>query len=348
MKKIAAWSKIIGINLSILLLIFCLLEVIVRFTAPDYVHAYFTEEVTRGHDIYLQHTWKHRVRPDQVEQPLVRENKSDKRVLFVGDSVIFGYGIDYADTLQEIAAKTLDANGCNAFVHGVGRINSNLESLLASEYREFILDKFGADFIIYQFNVNDVVDPNGPGMPRVEHLTLREKFEKFRISYLNRSAFIKWAGAYALTQYERGQHRDLRDIVEYSASRNPDAHARAWSHFESSLINTDKLLRKRGIKFAILTIPESYQISSSDLDNEYRVNISGIDVWPTARVMDIAKRHGIAVLDVTDVLRQFRNQYPDIRLYFPGDVNHPNKTGHRIIGQEVAKYLMIQHGICSQ
>jgi lysophospholipase L1-like esterase len=306
------------------------------------------EKVTRGHSIYHHNKWKHRVRSDQVDQSLVRENKTDKRVLLVGDSIVFGYGLDYADTLQEIAAKTLGANGCSAFLHGVGRINSNLESLLASEYREFILDKFGADLIIYQFNVNDVVDPNGPGMPRVEHLTLREQFEKFRISYLNRSAFIKWAGAYALRQYERGQHRDLRDIVEYSASRNPDSHARAWSHFESSLIDTDKLLGKRGIKFAILTIPESYQISSSDIDNEYWVNISGIDVWPTARVMDIAKRHGIPVLDVTDVLRQFRNQYPDIQLYFPGDINHPNSIGHQIIGQEVAKYLMLQRGICLQ
>jgi lysophospholipase L1-like esterase len=347
MRKSAIWLKVVVINLLILFMIFGSLEVAVRLTAPDYVGAYFMDDVTRGYNIYINNIWRHRVRFDQVDQSLVRQSKPEKRVLFVGDSVIFGYGVDYADTLQEIAAKQLSKNGCSAFLHGVGRINSNLESLLASEQREFILDKFGADLIIYQFNVNDVVDPNGPGMPRVKHLTLRERFEKFRISYLNRSAFIKWAGAYALRQYERAQHRDLRDFAEYSPSSDPVAYARAWKHFEQSLVDTRQLLGQHGIKFAIMAIPESYQVSSSDIDNEYRVNISGIETWPIARLINIARGHGIPVLDVTDALREFRRQHPQVRLYFPSDVNHPNRQGHQVIGQEVARYLLSpQLGIC--
>src|SRR3990167_8443364 len=133
------WLKIIAINLLIFALILGGLELSIRIFAPEYVNAYFTNDVSRGNPIHHNTKWGHRVGAAQIDQQLTRKTPFEQRVLFIGDSVTYGYGLPYEDSYHEVAGRMLEKQGCKTVVHGVGRLHSTLETLLASEDGDFIL-----------------------------------------------------------------------------------------------------------------------------------------------------------------------------------------------------------------
>jgi lysophospholipase L1-like esterase len=341
-----AWLRVVAINLFILIIIFVVLELITRVTLPEYVNAYFNDTTTWGNPIYLNHIWGHRVGPDQVNAPLKRTG-NENRVLFIGDSVTFGYGIDYTEIYYEVAARQLEKSGCGAVIHGAAQYNTSLEKLMNSDLRNFILDGFGANAIVYQFNVNDLDTVNLIKKSADDPLSWRERFEKFRLSYLNRSAFLKFIQSWSGRNFQRNNPSKIQESLRYSPQSDPNNYAAAWMAFENSLKGVHDTLRKRGIRFAILLVPESFQISRLEADNDLNADTSGITQWPNEKVTEIARRHQIPVLDSLPTLREYRARHPETRLYFPNDPNHPNRQGHAVLGAAVAQYLRDGLAICS-
>lgn len=339
--------RIIAINALVLCAILGTLELITRAVAPDYANGWFTPDVTGGNPIHRHVRWGHRVGAAQVDAALERHDPQEKRVLFAGDSVTFGYGVRYEDTYHQVAAAGLAAQGCRAVVHGLGRLHSNLQQLLDSEFGSFALDAggFDPDVLIYQFNPNDV-RLRFARRKQAQELTVRERFEVFRISWLNRSAFLKWVQSASNRAFQRSRHTRLEDSRFYAPKRDPAAYARAWAEFETALVEIRDRLAARGTELRIVLVPESYQISDSELDNEFRIDTSGITEWPSDKVTRIAQRYAIPVFDVTPALRHYRQSHPDERMYFPNDANHPTATGHRVIGEAVAGYLRGLPGLC--
>jgi lysophospholipase L1-like esterase len=340
------WLRILAVNAMVLLLLFCTLEITTRALFPEYVDAYFDNDTTWGHPIIRNHHWGHRVNPEQENDRLTRKGK-EQRVLFIGDSVTFGYGVDYADTYHEVAQRRLERAGCSAFIHGVGQYNTNLRKLMRSSLRDYILHESGANFIVYQFNVNDIEVAESAKIIVGGSLTWREAFEKIRLSYLNRSAFLKLVQSWSARMSHRNHPQRLIDEFRYSQTHNPSGHKQAWQDFEQDILRLNEELRAIGIRFSILLVPESLQISHQIIDNDLGVDLSGIGEWPSKRVTNIATRHGIPVFDALPALQAFRAAQPDIRLYFPNDQNHPNQRGHAVIGEAVARYLLADHALCS-
>ena len=337
--------RVVLINILILAAIFAVLEAATRLLAPEYAGAYFSPDVTHGNPIYRNRIWGHRVKEGDVNDRFGRRG-NEKRVLFIGDSVTFGYGVTVPETYYSIA-ELLSGAECETVISGAGRYYTNLEQLLNSDLRPFILNGFDPDIVIYQFNVNDL-DPSGP--PRKtenDRLTARERFEKVRLTYLNRSAFFKWFQSVAMRIYQRGQRARLLDSLRYSELPDPQEYNALWSHFEQVLVETKDLLASRGIDFGILLVAESFRISDREIDNDFGVDTSGVKVWPGEKVATIAARYGIRVYDSLPHLQKFRRQDPTTRLYFPNDQNHPNSTGHKIIGEAAAAMLEEKFGLCT-
>jgi len=341
------WLRVIAINLIVFCIIFGGFELIMRITLPEYVDAYFDNDTTWGKPIHRNRIWGHRVGPDQVNAPLKR-NRKEERVLFIGDSVTFGYGVDFADTYHEVAARILGDSGCDAVIHGAGKYHTNLEKLMRSSLRSFILDGFGANIVVYQFNVNDLDIKAPPKKSADDTLTWRERFEILRLTYLNRSTFLKFVQSWSMRAYQQSHPTKLQDSLRYSPSSDPSGYAVAWKSFEKTLIDVNDVLRGRGIRFAVLLVPESFQISRLPVDNDINADVSGITRWPGEKVADLGRQYHIPVFDSLQALREFRTRHLDKRLYFPNDQNHPNKDGHTVIGAAVAAYLKESLEGCSR
>lgn len=337
--KVWKLLRLLVINVAVLLFVLLALEIPARLLAPDFRDAYFTRDITRGFRIFRHQTWGHRVGEAQVADDLTRRDDARTRVLFVGDSVTYGYGVRYEDSYHEVAGRILERAGCRTVVHGVGDTHTNLARLLESRQRSLILDDFGADLVIYQFNVNDVGVRDLRKKSRPEEFTVRDRWEIFRISVIHRSALAKLVQSVGRRQFERARRQDLRDSLKYHPRSNPPGYAQAWKEFEGTLRQARQLFESRRTRFAIAYIPEAIEVSSSDLDNEFRIDTRGIEVWPYDRVRMVADRLGIEVFDTRPALRRYRELHPAQRLYFPNDFNHPNTTGHAVIGQAMAGYL---------
>lgn len=340
-----SWLRIITINLIVFGIVFGVLEVIVRVTHPEYVNAYFDDNTTWGKPIYRNRIWGHRAGQDQIESPLTRV-RNENRVLFIGDSVTFGYGVDFSEIYYEVAGRLLAESGCDAMIHGAAKYNTDLKKLMNSDLRNFILDGFGANIVIYQFNVNDLDFSNTPKKSAGVPLTWRERFEKFRLSYLNRSAFLKFIQSWSMRNFQQNHPQKLQDSSRYSALPDPRGYAAAWESFEKTIVDVNNTLRKRGIRFAILLVPESFQISGLAVDNDVNADASGITRWPNEKAAEIMVRHHIPVFDSLPALREHRAHDTDSRLYFPNDQNHPNQLGHAVIGASVAKFLRNTLKVC--
>ena len=216
-----------------------------------------------------------------------------------------------------------------------------------SEFRSLILHDSDPDFVVYQFNVNDLDPPGNPKKSPGDQLTLREKFEKVRLSYLSRSTFLKTVQAESMKVYLRSKHTDSTDSIRYSGKTDPNLYAHQWSGFESTLLDVRDTLTKRGIRFAILLVPEAIKISALEIDNEFHVTTSGISIWPGERVKEAAGRLNIPIIDSTSYLKAYREMHPSARLYFPNDANHPNYKGHQAIADAIISELPAISG-CSR
>ena len=172
-----------------------------------------------------------------------------------------------------------------------------------------------------------------------DELTTFEKLMKFRISVVNRSTFLKWVQATSTRRYQRSLQASLEDDLYYSPRPNPNIYNAAWEKFEYSMLDIERMLARRGIRFHIMLVPESFRISNAEIDNDFLVDTSTIYEWPDDKVKRIAARLEIPVFDVGDALRNYREAHPDERLYFPNDNNHPNMLGHSIIARPVEAYL---------
>jgi hypothetical protein len=333
------WIKLLTVNILLFLAIFAIVEITTRIIAPEYKNAYFTKDVTWGQPIYRNTRWGHRVGLDQVNKSLTRESPTQHRILFVGDSVTFGYGVRYEDTYHSVAERLLRQHGCDTYVHGFGLLHSNLKIQINSEFHDFIMDGFDANLVIYQFNANDV-----PIISEITHavegnLTFKQKLEMFRVSYINRSAFMKSIQSISSRNRLRGKNMDLRDDIKFHPRSNPELFQRGWQVFEEDVATIQQLLKKKGADFWILLSPESFEISSSMLDNEFRIDISGIKEWPGDRVKAIAAKYNIPVLNTLSALKDYRKENTNIRLYLPSDASHPTAIGHNVVGEEVARVL---------
>jgi lysophospholipase L1-like esterase len=343
--NLSRWVKIVVVNTFLIGFILVCLEILATRIYPEFKDAYFTESITRGNPVHLHTLWGHRVDVEQVNDKLER-SADDSRILFIGDSITYGYGISYDDTYHRKATRLLEERGCNVVVHGLGRLHSNLGTLMASD-RKFIIEDFDADLVVYQFNVNDVVLSHAPRKRHTGELTLKERFEKFRISYLNRSTLLKTVQAMAMRQYQKGKSAGLVDTMLYAPGEDEASYRLAWDLFASTLVQVKQELESRGIDFVVVTIPESYRISNLGIDNDFSVNPAGITVWPGEKAGKLAVDMGMPAWDSTAAMQQFRQQHQDVPLFFPNDANHPNRAGHEVIGSYLADMIVSHGDICS-
>lgn len=339
-------AKLILGNLLVFAVLFGVIELGVRWVAPDYANAYFNNDRTWGQPVYRHLRWGHRVAKSDVDAPYERTDTAEERILFLGDSVTFGYGVEFEDSYSQVAARLLAEAGCRARVDAVGRLHSNLPSLLAGGGQEFIVDVYQANWLIYQFHPNDVVTSLAP-KKHDDELTAEERFEKFRISWLNRSAFLKWLQSFINRELSAANPTSLEDSLYYSPKSDPVAYERNWQFFERTVADTQKMLADHGIGFAILLSPEAHRVSSQEIDNDLGVDASTIKEWPNARVEGIAKALGIPTLDPLPALQNYRRDNPDRRLFFPNDSAHPTRVGHELIGAAAADFVRQLPGACT-
>lgn len=244
-------------------------------------------------------------------EPLPSSTPGLVRILAVGDSVTFGYGVEepavFASVLEELLAASPLADGRVFDVLNVGVSGySTRDELAAFEGKWLALEP---DVVVIGYCINDPeIAPRQP-LQRVFAAT----------SLWQRSHLLRWVA-------QKWQARQIHELGRGNYARYLHAPDEApWRSVASAFARFGELSRDLGFPIVLVIFPRFTPAEWKD----YPIH----DVH--AQVAREGERHGFLVLDL---LPRYERESPASLLIDPSD-SHPNALGHRIAAEEIARFL---------
>jgi lysophospholipase L1-like esterase len=263
-----------------------------------------------GHPV---HTNAYGLRDREIEA----KPEGSLRILVLGDSVTFGYGLALEDTFvrgleARFAAERLHVQVVNAGMYGW----STRQQYLFYEAHGEELDP---DLILVGLVLNDIKDAKNAldlelgetSMRAINLLTwLAERTATFAAL---KQAYV---GAFA------PQVREIKEVADLIQKRDAPEVRRAMELTESELERILDLCRRRGHGFGLVIIPFKFQLESDGLDH------------PQRRLLAFAATHRIPALDLLPALG--RHPAEDVMM----DHVHLTARGHELAAAAIADWVL--------
>lgn len=349
-------SILIGILLSLfsLVIMYLLGEAYIRIFDPQPVMPKYVTDSGFGTRVFTPNTKTHHTTPDfKVE---VRSNslgmRSDRdipfekpddvfRILLLGDSFTFGYGVNLEDSYPYLIEKNLQAEGINAEVVNLGVADYGTgEELVMLNNRGL---KFDPDLVVVGYWINDIRDNEAAMLYSLEDSILVRKNKKYLpaqklrdrlysiplYSFLaERSQFLYFIrmqiNQIVLTRAWKRNHKELvdekKDLTEQYITVTDKG-----KKLTARLLDEIKLTCKRdSIPFCLMDfVQESFKVPNtfaSNLPYEYLREITEDEIISTD-----AKFHEAA---------------PQTQLFWRRSMGHWTPDGHIIVANLLKEHII--------
>jgi lysophospholipase L1-like esterase len=266
--------------------------------------------------------------------PALDHEKPDgaARILFLGDSVTFGYGVERDEDLfaQGVGRELTRRLGRPVEIvnAGVGGYSPWQQALFFE--REGV--RYAPDLVVVGFVLNDVTEKLALVRYEARGWQLERTARSALDRWLSGSAVAAWLGD-ALARIRFGRDVSAGALREEAAdvrrlARDPEAPAwrRAWSITTGNLDRIFAFAAAREIESVLVIFPYAFQ-----LDAPAR---SG---GPQRRLLAHARDRGVPVLDLLPLLSARRDAAPDFI-----DESHLSPEGHRAVAAALADFVMRQ------
>ncbi len=344
-----------------LIFLFFIIEIFCRFFFKEFnENLIFYDKsiyhrVSKGIDTYYQYLdltedFKFRVKDKNSK---ISFNKQMNSIYFVGDSVTNGYGVEYQDTYWNVVKLNLINKGLSYNVYNIS--NYGVNNLRISNILSLIFKEFGSsgDIFVYQFNYNDINDnlEDNIEISKLEKQSnlLRNKIilasHKIRYKYLNHSTFLKLLQHYARTlPYKTNGSCESRGIdalgpyiYAYFAKGYERISRELWESTFERLKILNLLAKENKLEFYVLISPISLQIKKHEKINKLSYDLNCATLDARIYLINFLNENNIKFIDP---YYNFQKQALDSNILFHNfDDNHPNKTGHKIIGETIVKKI---------
>ncbi len=262
-----------------------------------------------------------------------------QRVLFLGDSVVFGQGVAEEETMSAELARRLSAHGSYEVVNAGAQ---GYDTPAEAQLLELVGVALRPRIVVVGMSLNDydpapVYDPTG--------VLMRRPLDERAPRLLDRSEFLlvlRWVVAYArghtYTQLlERaGRQADapdtererMRGLDKWVATehlrfyRNPDPVLMA--RLRTGLADLRRLCDGTGARLLVAVFPESYQVDSATPD-----------LTPQQKLLAVCAEVGVQCLDLQP---PFAAAGGDLFM----DAQHPNARGHAVAATAIAAAILAE------
>lgn len=262
-----------------------------------------------------------------------RKNSDEFRILFLGDSVVYGLGIEYPKTF---AALLPDALANKVGGRKITIVNSGVGGW--SPWQQLIWLKheglhYDPDLIVQCFCLNDVTDKfrlQKFGGPQAGHHSAKavgnlEWSGLFRLARLIRAWFV--VGDVNLTAgAQRMADLDIEDLLR--TPDDPSVQA-AWKVTSKSLDGIVRTCREAGIPLGMICFPFEVQLEKPQ----------GFDA-AQRRLAQYCRQNNIPFCDLLPPLRNWKQQQPDPEATLLFDFCHLNEDGHRFVTPLIRDFLL--------
>ena len=272
----------------------------------------------------------------------------ETRVLCLGDSITFGYGLPAESAWPKILEKNVqELNGNRVFcINAAGNAATPHEAL---DLYEAPARSFGASTVVLGFCMNDVHlrqhhnDVRSVGLER-RGAGLRAWRYQLRKSYLF-SVFDLSVTEITKRYLYPLSGKSWLETHPYqlnSLGMTPVAE-RAWADTFTSLDELRKQVSREGADLMLVAFPYQFQISNTDFDNPYGIDKPRFAIDPFKRLKLFCAQQGINYIDLQAVFARTRHAMIERRLAWNDlyiDYCHPNETGQALAAQAVFNKLV--------
>lgn len=231
-----------------------------------------------------------------------RERDARRRIVVLGDSLTFGWGVEREDTFAALLGGMLGGDRAVEIVNfGTGNYDTAQEVAL---FREKGL-AYRPDEVFLFYFVNDA-EP----VPRRSRLSFLANF---------RVTTFYWSRLRELFAGKSGN----QDFRTYYGDLYRDG-APGWEATKAALRDLASLCRERGIGLKVVLLPELHDLADYPFADAHR------------KVAGILRDENVPVLDLAPL---FADQRDPLSLWVSLDDAHPNAKAHRLIAERSAAFL---------
>lgn len=291
------------------------------------------------------------------------------RILALGDSQQFGWGVELSQAYLAIAEEGLAKAAVRVVKAGIPGTGTSDQAQWLQAYG----DNYSPKLVVVSFFAgNDFVDAQMGGAALQftvqDGLMVRRSIGKGKNrrlaaakDWLKRSSVLAQLVAQQVWAIERrflsAKEQDIPGLTiqdqwvwEFFKIHLRQLPSETKEGIDSGLQALDKIhewTKQRDIPLVLIVIPRSFQVYEWDLakwQNAYRLTSEQLDLDRPQRVLkEWASARSVSVLDLLPGFREYHRAHPDDMLYFHPDT-HLNTRGHRLAGTLVLEYLRTHHG----
>lgn len=260
------------------------------------------------------------------------------RILYLGDSITFGYGVDEGESFPQKTAQLLAKQGIHT-----ENINSAVPSYNSEQEVTFLRNegfRYQPDWVVVGICWNDINEKSGVRVSRngslIEETSddssatgrlwdSRIGFELRNIVKRSRLLYSAMRGLRAVTGKAQPESHDTfrSDVL---AGNDSDKVSRGWMRMQADMHRLAQLSKQHGFRPLLVAFPMSLSMDGTHPNSSY----------PT-RLKEIAQREQLPMIDLHPIYQaRFRGHES---LFLAYDADHPNAAGHLLAAQAVADYI---------
>lgn len=234
------------------------------------------------------------------EYPVPKSER--RRIIFLGDSLTLGWGVEQEQTFAHLLEARLDALRPTEVINlGVGNYNTTQEVNLFIDKGA----KYQPDQVVLFYFINDAEPvPQKSRFPGLGH---------------SRLVTFYWSRLKAL----RARLSPGTGFAEYYAALYRDG-AEGWAHSAAALLELKQQSLARGFELRVVLLPELHDLVNYPFRREHAV------------VMDFLRANEIRALDLAPA---FANEHDPHSLWVSLDDAHPNARAHQLIADYALNFL---------
>lgn len=260
------------------------------------------------------------------------------RVLFLGDSITFGYGVADGEVVTQRVAAIMNEADVAVEVINTAVPAYNTEQEVRYLKQEGL--RYHPDWVIVGICWNDIADKSTAQvsedgwlvLPGREQTSSLARLLESEPAYAARNAIKRSRLVYGALQGWRAlrapgatdQQAQLRaDILE---GRHSPRVADGWERLAGALRQLRELSENNGFRPLLVAFPIPLALARSYPHSSY-----------PATLKRLADREGLPLIDLTDAFRGAYHGHES--LFIPYDGDHPNAAGHALAARAIARFL---------
>jgi len=243
----------------------------------------------------------------------------EKRILILGDSFVFGQGIDESDglasQLEEILQKKMQDKIIRVINAGVPGYNTVLELEALKKYLHFKPDII---VVIYLLDNDSDIKPGldvDEKTGRIIHPKVNSVNANIRYFFHEHSRAFNFFYVRIKRLYLSLRLNHIREILE-TTQNGYDESGVGWINSRKALETMHNIARAQNLPFIVGGIAFLQNINCERVLSDYckQSHINYVSLWKTKNIDECLKKHVISVMDP-----------------------HPNAYAHRIIAEKLAE-----------